>query len=134
MLYPAMATPPFASFARRFAGLPLPLALAACVPSVAEQPAPAVTSNPIPADYGGLDGVIGRDASALERAWGRPDLDVREGTARKLQFSSNLCVLDAYLYPRGGKGEAVVTHIDARRPDGSDFDRASCVAALGTAR
>ncbi|QPQ54868.1 hypothetical protein IC614_11195 [Allosphingosinicella flava] len=109
----------------------------ACVPSVAEQaPAPAapVVAAPIPANYGGLGTVIGRTAETLERAFGRPDLDVREGNARKLQFSSSLCVLDTYLYPPGGRGEPVVTHVDARRPDGSDFDRASCVAALGQAR
>lgn len=121
--------------ARRVSALPLVLALAACVPSVAQQPVtPAVLTNPIPANYAGLDGVMGRDAAALERAFGRPDLDVREGSARKLQFSSGLCVLDAYLYPPGGRGEPVVTYVDARRPDGSDFDRASCVAALNQAR
>jgi hypothetical protein len=42
-----------------------------------------------------------------------------------------VCVLDAYLYPpASGRGEAIVTYIDARRPDGTDFDRASCLAAL----
>ena len=120
---------------RRLSALPMVLALAACVPSAAQQPVtPAVLTNPIPANYVGLDGVMGRDAAALERAFGRPDLDVREGNARKLQFSSGLCVLDAYLYPPGGRGEPVVAYVDARRPDGSDFDRASCVAALDRAR
>jgi hypothetical protein len=55
---------------------------------------------------------------------------VREGGARKLQFSSPVCVMDAYLYPGEQGREAVVTHIDARLPDGRDIDRASCVAAL----
>ena len=31
---------------------------------------------------------------------------------------------------RAGGGEAVVTHVDARLPDGRDMDRAACVAAL----
>jgi hypothetical protein len=73
---------------------------------------------------------MGRTASALINSFGQPDLDVREGSARKLQFSNETCVLDAYLYPRSG-GDPVVTHVDARLPDGRDVDRASCVAALG---
>jgi len=116
---------------KRFTSLlTIPL-LAGCVPSVAgQQAAPPIVSNPIPQSYVGLDAVIGRDARALERTFGTPDLDVREGTARKLQYSSGVCVLDAYLYPPQGRGEPVVTHVDARRPDGADFDRASCVSAL----
>lgn len=117
--------------APRLSGLALFLPLAACVPSVAQQPSTStVTANPIPANYAGLEAVMGRDAQALLRTLGRPELDVREGSARKLQFATGICVLDTYLYPPGGRGEPVVTHVDARRPDGSDFDRASCVAAL----
>ena len=43
-------------------------------------------------------------------------------------------MLDAYLYPARGGGEPIVTYVDARLPDGRDFDRASCVAALTKAR
>jgi hypothetical protein len=50
-------------------------------------------------------------------------------SARKLQFIGPICVLDAYLYPKGAR-EAVATYVDARQPDGRDIDRASCVAAL----
>jgi len=73
---------------------------------------------------------MGRNARALETLFGRPDLDVREGTARKLQFISPICVLDTYLYPPRGGGDPIVTYIDARLPDGRDMDRSSCVAAL----
>jgi hypothetical protein len=66
--------------------------------------------------------------------FGKADLDVREGAARKLQFASPACVLDTYLYPPAAGGEPIVTHIDARLPDGRDFDRASCVAALQAQR
>jgi hypothetical protein len=78
----------------------------------------------------GLETVMGRTARALEELFGRPDLDVRESTARKLQFISPVCVLDAYLYPPRGGGDPIVTYVDARLPDGRDMDRASCVAAL----
>ena len=61
--------------------------------------------------------------------FGEPDGDVREGGARKLQFAGQFCVLDAYLYPKGND-EQRVTYLDAREPDGSPIDRASCVAAL----
>ena len=73
---------------------------------------------------------MGRDATFLTGLFGAADLDVREGSARKLQFSGPACVLDAYLYPSAAGGAGIVTHVDARLPDGRDFDRASCVAAL----
>lgn len=77
----------------------------------------------------GLDRVVGHDANALVALFGQPDADVREGNARKLQFTSAACVLDTYLYPKGS-GTPVVTYLDARQPDGSPIDRASCIAAL----
>lgn len=77
----------------------------------------------------GIDRVLGRDATALVALFGKPDADVSEGNARKLQFAGPACVLDAYLYPRG-TAAPVVTHLDARQPDGSPIDRASCIAAL----
>ena len=92
----------------------------------AAEPPPAPRYNPV-----GLEGVIGRTAKFLEADFGRPALDIREGSARKLQFTGPACVLDVYLYPPRGGGEPIVPYVDARRPDGSDFDRASCVAALG---
>ena len=74
---------------------------------------------------------MGRTVPVVTGLFGRPDLDVREGNARKLQFVGPACVLDAYFYPpAAGGGEPIVTYIDARLPDGRDMDRASCVAAL----
>jgi hypothetical protein len=88
-------------------------------------PPPPPRYNPI-----GLEGVIGRTAKFLEGQFGSPQLDLREGPARKLQYGGPACVLDVYLYPPKGAGEPIATYVDARRPDGGDFDRASCVAAL----
>ena len=73
---------------------------------------------------------MGRNAADLIALFGQPALDVQEGTARKLQFSGQSCVLDAYLYPPRERGEALVTHVDARSPDGRDADRTACIAAL----
>ena len=70
---------------------------------------------------------------SLIAQFGEPELDVREGEGRKLQFAGPICVLDAYLYSKGHR-EPVVTYVDARQPDGRDIDRASCVAALIAAR
>ncbi|KTT76172.1 hypothetical protein NS334_01590 [Sphingomonas endophytica] len=78
----------------------------------------------------GLEAVMGQNAAALTRSFGQPDADVREGTARKLQFASAICILDAYLYPAKPNEEPRVTWLDARQRDGSAIDRASCVAAL----
>jgi hypothetical protein len=111
--------------------------LAACTPRVAQEAPPVrVTRAPPPPTraVAGLEAVIGRTAPALTARFGAPALDIREGTARKLQFESAACVLDTYLYPPAAGGEPIVTHVDARLPDGRDMDRASCVAALSAAR
>lgn len=79
----------------------------------------------------GLEGVIGQSASGLEQRFGSPDLDVREGDARKLQYRGQACVLDIYLYPVVPGAEATATYVEARRAsDSLDVDRAACVAAL----
>jgi hypothetical protein len=113
----------------------LPLAaallLAGCVPTTtAERPAPVAPTPQPTFSTLGLESVMGKDARVLEAQFGRPELDVREGNARKLQFANQVCVLDAYLYPSRQGAEPLVTHVDARYPDGRDFDRASCVASL----
>lgn len=105
------------------------LALAGCG---AETARPATAYRPIPFPTGaqaGPAGVLGRDAAQLSALFGPPAADVREGPGRKLQFTNGTCVLDTYLYVRG-RGEAIVTYVDAREPDGSPIDKASCVAAL----
>ena len=103
------------------------LGLAAC----AATPRPAAVAAAPTTRYPalGLERVIGQDAAGLVRLFGQPDQEMREGTARKLQFSSGICVLDAYLYPKGSAAPRV-TYLDARQPDGRAIDRASCVAAL----
>jgi len=111
------------------------LALTACAGSTpaprTRVPAPYV---PVPtAAAAGLDRVIGQPAGALIGLFGQPVADIREGSARKLQFGNATCVLDAYLYPKGA-GEALVTYVDARQNDGSPVDRASCVGALQVGR
>ena len=110
------------------------LVLGGCATAKGDGTAPAMDRPPpqrvVPYNSTGLENVLGRTARMLEAQFGKPLLDVREGPARKLQFGGGACVLDAYLYPPKGGGEPIVTHIDARRPDGTDFDRASCVAAL----
>jgi len=105
------------------------LAVAACAQPAA-RPAPARVAVPIPFPTLGLERVMGQDAGTLVQLFGKPDADVREGAARKLQFASRICVLDAYLYPKGSGSEPRVSYLDAREPDGSAIDRASCVAAL----
>jgi hypothetical protein len=76
------------------------------------------------------DPLMGRTASSLIALFGRPALDVHEGSARKLQFSGGACVLDLYLYAQRRGGEPVSTHADARLPDGRDTDRDGCAASL----
>lgn len=87
--------------------------------------APRVMSLP------GIDGLIGANSTALARQLGTPRLDVREGDARKLQFSGEACVLDVWLYPLSPGAEPTATYVEARRAsDGLDVDRVACVRAL----
>lgn len=87
--------------------------------------APKVMSLP------GIDGLIGANATALARQLGTPRLDVREGDARKLQFSGEPCVLDVWLYPLTPGAEPTATYVEARRgSDGLDVDRVACISAL----
>lgn len=101
--------------------------LAGCGETIA--PPASVGTRPVALPTVGLERVMGQDAAALSHLFGQPDADVREGPGRKLQFVGRFCVLDAYLYPKGGN-EPRVSWVDAREPDGSTIDRASCVAAL----
>ncbi|KKC25524.1 hypothetical protein [Sphingomonas sp. SRS2] len=102
--------------------------LAACGPAqntrISHIPPPPVRVE------AGLDRVLGKDLRALISLFGTPNQDIREEPARKLQYASGVCVLDAYLYPPGPGREPLVTHVDARLPSGEDIDRASCIAAL----
>lgn len=117
---------------RLILALPPLVALAGCggAGTVAR---PARIAPPPTLNRVGLERVMGQDAAGLTRLFGPPDADTREGNARRLQFAGRFCVLDAYLYPRDGaqgSGEPHVTWLDAREPDGSSIDRASCIAAL----
>lgn len=114
-------------------GVTLIFVLSACAPTAMQQPLArnmgAIAVPPMTPT--GLEAVMGRTAGVLAGQLGTAALDVRDGAARKLQYSSSICVLDAYLYPpSSGRGEAIVTYVDARKPDGSDFDRPSCLSAL----
>lgn len=118
---------------RKMAVFAMMPALAACASTI-PPPAPALpTASQSPLNnVAGLDLVMGKTARQLVRLFGNPRADVAEPPARKLQFSSGACILDAYLYPSPGGGESRVTHIDTRRSDGAIVDRVSCVNALRT--
>ena len=111
--------------------LVMPALLAGCTSTTRPVSVPLV-SAPIRAT--GLQAVLGQPAQTLIDEFGGPALDSKEAQARRLQFRSGICVLDAYLYPPAGGGEAKVTYLDTRLPDGRDIDRASCVSALKAAK
>jgi hypothetical protein len=108
-------------------GSAVPAASGARPQPVSTRPAPVYPGTTSTVSPGGL---IGRDARALTGLFGTPRLDVREGAARRIQFAGSACVLDVYLYPQTSGREPVVTHVDARLPDGRDTAADGCVAAL----
>ncbi|MGL5838709.1 MAG: hypothetical protein ACRCY3_09450 [Sphingorhabdus sp.] len=95
-----------------------------------DKPATAVPAPRPVLSSKGLEAVLGKDMPALIRLFGQPRLDVIEVQGRKLQFSGRACILDAYLYRDSLNGPELVTHVDARRSDGAEVDRAQCVNAL----
>jgi hypothetical protein len=95
-----------------------------------DKPAAATPPPTAKIDKRGLNDVLGKDVADLKRMFGEPRIDVVEIYGRKLQFAGKACILDAYLYPDGKGGTEIVTHIDARRSDGAEVDRAACVNAL----
>ncbi len=113
----------------RSLSLTLLVLLAGCGPTTEQSPLVSVPPPPVRIEAG-LDRVLGQDARALISLFGAPNQDVREEPARKLQYATSVCVLDAYLYPPGPGREPLVAHVDARLPTGEDIDRASCIAAL----
>lgn len=101
-------------------------------------PPPVVRAAPIPVPQPGMSAlttVMGQSANGLIAQFGRPQLDISEGAARKLQFTGPICVLDAYLYPpKSGRGDATVTFAETRQRDGKPIDQSSCAAALKASR
>ncbi len=103
------------------------LLLGACTETGTVAP-PAVGFTP--ATRPGAGELIGTDARGLQRQFGKARLDIRDPSARKLQFSNSRCILDAYLYPPGDKREPLVTYVEARSPTGAPVDSNACVKAL----
>jgi hypothetical protein len=78
----------------------------------------------------GLEGVIGATAPDLARQFGPSRLDVREGDARKLQFTGTPCILDVYLYPPAAGRAPHAPEVVGPPPHRRAVDRAACIAAL----
>jgi len=105
------------------------LVLAACA-TRPQQPEVEATpvATPQPQPRGSL---VGLTASELVGHFGNPALQVREGVGLKLQFRSNRCILDAYLYPpETGSGVQRVTYVETRLPSGVPTPQAACIAVL----
>ena len=85
--------------------VPISLAVLAGCTSTAPRPV-SVPLVSAPIRPTGLQAVLGQPAQALIAEFGAPALDTKEAQARRLQFRSGICVLDAYLYPSEGGGDA----------------------------
>jgi len=109
------------------------LALMFFVPACAPRPQAASVPAPVPTPPPQVrqSSLYGLTAQELVGHFGKPALQIREGTSAKLQFRGNRCVLDAYLYP-ARDGQLRVTYVDTRGPSGADMDQAACILALET--
>lgn len=99
--------------------------------SSASRPATPAFRAPTAMGTAGLEGIIGERAGSLVRRFGEARIDLAEGDARKLQFTSDRCVLDVFLYPLEANGEPVATHVVAReRKGGGEADRVGCIGEI----
>jgi hypothetical protein len=113
---------------RRFLALSLALFAAACAPRPQATPAPeAAAATPVRPQ----SSLYGLSPQELVGHFGKPALQIREGSSIKLQFRGPRCVLDAFLYP-ARDGQLRVTYVDTRAPSGDNTDQAACIAALET--
>ena len=101
--------------------------LAAC----ASGPQPIQPPQPPPPAQQTRGAVIGLTTEELVQRLGTPALQIREGSSLKLQFRSQFCVLDAYLYPPvGAAGPYRVAYVDSRSPALASVDQATCLSSL----
>lgn len=90
-------------------------------------PPPTAVTPPRPVQNNSL---IGQSANAALGLFGKPRLDVAEGSGRKLQFAGAACTIDIYYYAPKQGADPLATHVDARTPDGRDANVTSCIEAL----
>jgi hypothetical protein len=107
------------------ATLVVALLLSACGGANAPELKPL--STPIIRAQQPVGGLIGKTEAEIIRQLGSPVQENIEGGAKRLQFSRNGCVIDAYLFPLRLNGQLVVTHVDSRRVTGEDLDLANCL-------
>lgn len=111
------------------------LLTAACASTPAPQPVTPAAAPAAASDNHDHRSLNGMTAGELIEHFGKPRLQIVEGSGTKLQFMGPACVLDAYLYPPGnGGGTPRVTEIDARNFQGVDVSPQSCVYALEQGR
>ena len=111
---------------RRFSAVSLALLVAGC--ATAPRPSTEPVSE-VPQSTHTRGAIVGLTAEELVRRLGTPALQIREGDSLKLQFRSDQCVLDAYLYP-SGNAPYRVTYVDARSRSLTDVDQALCIASI----
>src|SRR4051794_30108323 len=113
---------------RRILALSIALFAASCAPrpQATTTPIPSPQPAPLPTKQSSL---FGFNIDELVSHFGKPALQIHEGSSVKLQFRGPRCVLDAYLYP-SRDGQLRVTYVDTRAPSGADTNQATCISAL----
>ena len=112
---------------RRLLALSLILSAAACAPR--PQAASVPVATPAPPPVRSQSSLFGLGVQDLVDHFGKPALQIHEGSSVKLQFRGTRCVLDAYLYP-ARDGQLRVTYIDTRGTSGANMNQAACILAL----
>lgn len=111
---------------RAILAVSLALLVSAC--ATAPKPGQPVAEAPQPSEHTRGE-IIGLTAPQLVSRLGNPALQIREGESLKLQFRSDECVLDAYLYA-SGTSPLRVTYVDARTKSLGAIDQALCIRSI----
>ncbi len=105
--------------------------LAACASAPQPVQRPLQPPPPPPPSQNMRGAIIGLTSPELIQRLGTPALQIREGASLKLQFRSQFCVLDAYLYPPAGAAAPYrVTYVEARTRALAPVDQATCLSSL----
>ena len=103
---------------------------ATAIPRVTPPPTTAPSPPITPPKPVQNNSLIGQNANAALGLFGKPRLDVTEGIGRKLQFAGDRLHPRHLSHAPQAGADPVVTHVDARAPDGRDASVTSCITAL----
>jgi hypothetical protein len=95
---------------------------------------PGQTARSTAADPLGAGDFDGLTAVEVVQAIGTPDFKRDDGPTERLQYRTDTCVLELFLYRDAGQPLARVTHVESRNARLDAVPREPCLAAVRSSR